>query len=474
MATVSSLSSNSQAGVYQLVQQYMSLEQTAYTRLQTQKSDLQQRQSVLTDLGTNLRSLRSAVADFRWAGATNPINTFTTSSSDSTVVTASATGRAMDATHVVTVQSLAKAHSIASDEFSGDEAAKLGGTHSFHIVQDGKSSAVTVTIGEAATYGDVLATVAAAINDSGAQVTATVASTNTNTGRQRLLLTSKLTGTQALIAEVRDDSGELARTLGFAGDSDVAGGFGGSTVQEAADARFTIDGLAFVSATNRVTGALTGLNMDLGAVSDGPVTVTVERDVDEIKTNVQGFIDAYNKLLSYVRDKTKGADENGENRGLLAGDSLYTTLRSGLRSIVTAAVPDATGQADLVRLSQIGITADSEGKLSISDATAFEDALADQPGEVERLFADEKNGLAVRLYTMLDQFTKAGGLLDQQANVIRSRQRALDDRMAREETRLARREEQLTTQLAGLQVMAQQLQQQQQIVDIMSSYTTST
>ncbi len=473
MATVSSTSASAQSGVYSLVQQYLSLEKTAYARLQAQKADVQQRRSVVTDLGTQLRALRSAIYDFRWEGVSNPINTFATASSDSSIVTASASGNASQASHVVTVKSLAQAHSIASAELAGDEVSELAGTHRFHIRQDGQSYDVTVTIGEEATYADVLAAAAGAINASGAKVTATVATTNAADGRRRLLLTSQVTGTRALIAEVADDSGRLARTLGFAGASDSQRGYGASTVQEATDAEFTVDGLTFISASNRASGVLSGLTLDLVAAGDKPVTVTVDRDVDAIRTKVQGFIEAYNKLLGYVREKTKGADETGQGRGAYASDSLFTTLRGMLRAAATAQVPDAAGQADLVRLAQLGITADSEGRLSISDRTAFEDALADRPDQVQRLFADGEQGLAVRLVAMLDRYTKAGGLLDQQTGVMRSRQRAIDDRIAREEARLARREEQLTTQLAGLQVMAQQLQRQQQIIEIMSGYSSS-
>jgi len=469
MATVSSL--NTQSSVYSLVQQYMSLEQTTSNRLQTQKTELQQRRSVVTDLGTQLRALRSAAYNLQWKGVTNPINTFKTTSGDSTVVIATASGSATDASHVITVKSLAKAHSIASAEFSGGEVAPLAGEHRFHIVQKGETYAISVTVAEDATYGDVLSAVAAAINDSGARVTASVATTNALSGERRLLLTSQETGTQALIAEIGDDSGELARALGFDGKADADRGYGRSTVQEATDAQFTIDGLEFVSSSNRAAGVLTGLTLDLAAVSDGPVTVTVERDIDAVKQQVQAFLDAHNKLMAYVREKTKGADESGAGRGAYASDSLFTTLRSQLRTTATADVPAVTGQASLVRLAQMGITADREGKLSISDLSAFTDALVGRPGEVERLFVDQENGLAVRLVSVLDQYTKAGGLLDQQTSIMRSRERAINDRVAREQARLERREQQLTTQLANLQVMAQQLSQQQQIIEALSGYT---
>lgn len=472
MATISGLSSSSQSSLYSTVQQYLSLEKTQYNRLKTEKSELTQRQSVLTKLGTQLRAVRSSIYDFRWEGGTNPLNTFTTTSGDGTKVTATATGTADDGSHAVTVGALAKAHSIASTEFAAEAETQLAGAHTLHIVQDGETYSVTVTVEEGDTNGDVLTAVAKALNDSGAQVTASVATVDAKGERQRLLLTSKTTGTAAMIAEVKDDSGELASALGLAGSSDATAGFSANTVQQAADARFTVDGLDFVSATNRVTGALTGLTLNLVAVSADPITVTVERDVEGIRTQIDSFLEAYNALVDHVREQTQGADGDGQGRGLFTGETLYTSLRAQMRSAVTADVPDSTGQATLLRLSQLGITADREGHLSVSDEDLFEEALESTPGQVERLFTDEEHGLAVRLVKLTDRYPSTGGLLSQENKLMRTRQRGLTDRIEREEAHLAQREEQLTEQLAALQNTAYQLQYQQQILNALSGYSS--
>jgi flagellar hook-associated protein 2 len=176
-------------------------------------------------------------------------------------------------------------------------------------------------------------------------------------------------------------------------------------------------------------------------------------------------LDAYNELLDYVREKTSGADSEGEGRGPLTGDTIFMTLRGQLRSLATDAVPDLLGESQLVRLSEIGITASREGRLTISDQDAFEEALLDRPDEVERLFADEDEGVAVRTVELIDRYVNAGGLLASQRQLAQIRQRTLDQRIEREETYLARREEQLAEQLAALQNMMYQLQQQQQILE---------
>ncbi len=473
MATISRLGVNSQSGVYDLVQQYLNLEKTAYNRLQQQKRDLDQERAVMSDLGGELRSLRSALYDFRFPGVTNPINTFTTSSSDESVLTATAAGNAADANHTITVSALARAHSIASSAFDAGSESSLAGDHEFRIDQGEESYDVAVTIAAGASYETALQTVVDAVNRAGAPVSASFVRTDASGAQVRILLTSRSTGTAAAISAIKDSSGSLAEALGLAGTSSAETGYSLNTVQAPQDARFTVDGLEFVSSENRVTGALAGLTLQLQSVASSPVQLSVARDVEAIEGKVEEFVEAYNSLMTHVRDKTRGADQNGENRGIFAGNSLYTNLRGRMRSVLMSDVDGGAGQSEIKRLSQMGITATRDGTLAISDRDAFEEALRTRPDDVERLFTDEEQGLGVRTVRMLDSFVGAGGLLSQQTSSYRGRERALTERIAREEAYLARREEQLTDQLAGLQNMMAQLQRQQQILAIMSGNSNS-
>jgi flagellar hook-associated protein 2 len=463
MPSIDGLGVNPNSSVYNTVQQYMVAERVQLDRLEDLRDEAQMRRAAFTDLGSKLSALRTAIQDFRWSGTLTPLNSFAATSSDAGLVGASAGASASDGVHTVSVASLAQAHSLVSDQLNGNETFSLVGAHSFEIVQGGESHLVSVTLAEGDTHQEALAKIVTAINASGADVTASLAVTDAASGGYRILLTSQVSGTTGLISEIRDEFGDLAATVGLAGASSSSQ-YSANTVQEAADAAFTIDGLAFVSSSNRVTEAISGVTLDLVGVSESPVTVTIERDVEEVRGSIQNVLDAYNELLDYVREKTSGADSEGEGRGLLTGDTLFMTLRSQLRTVATSTVPDLLGEGRLARLAEIGITASREGRLTITDADALEGALLEKPDEIERLFADEEEGVAVRIVDLIDRHVNAGGLLASQRQLAQIRQRTLDQRIAREETYLARREAQLADQLASLQNMMYALQQQQQIL----------
>ncbi len=461
MSPVSRLGVNPNSGVYNLVQQYMVAERVQLNRLQETKDEERSHQRAFTDLSAKLSSLRSVANDFRWGDTLSPINTFTTASTDPTVVTITAGSNAADGPHAVTVSTLAAAHSVVSTEFEGAATTAWAGTHTFQLEQDGVIHEITVTTDAEDTNAQAMRKVVTAINDGDADVTATLAVTDALSGGTRLLITSRSSGTTSLISEMADTSGTRAATLGLAGGSSI-GNYASNTVQEAADASFTIDGLAFVSAENRVEDALTGITIDLVGVSSDPVAVTIERDVEAVTASVQGLLDAYNALNTYVRDQTRGASSDGTGRGQLTGDTMFMTLRTQLRSSATAEVPDLSGQGRLARLVEIGITADRQGLLTLSDTTAFEDALVTRSAEVERLFTDSEAGIGRELITLLDRYVGAGGLLASQRTISQTRMRAIDNRIEREELHLVRREEQLTQELASLQATLAALQQQQQ------------
>ena len=472
MATISGLSATQNSAVYDLVQQYMFLERQPLARLENSRAEIRAQSGAYTDLATKLRALRTAADGFQWFGSLTPLNTFSASSSNSDVLGATAGGGAAVASHTVHVASLARAHSLVSDAFAGEEDAALAGTHTLEIVQGDEAYQITVTVAEGDTFGDVLRSLATAVNDSGADLTATVATTDARSGTKRLLVTSQLTGTGAMIQSVADADGKLATALGLTGSSGGSA-YSANTVQAAADAVFTVNGLDFISSTNRISGALAGVTLNLLAPTTGDVTVTVARDVEAVTQRVEGLLTAYNELVGYVREKTSGADETGAGRGMFTGNTLFMSLRTRLRQTATANVPDPLDTSTLKRLAQIGITAERDGKLTISNRSDFEEALETRAGEVERLFNDEEEGVAVRMVTLVDTYVKAGGLISQQRKLIQGRERIYDRRIAQMEVTLARREEQLTEELGSLQNILYQLTSQQSYLNSLMSQALS-
>ncbi len=463
MAGTVGVNSTQIASVSQTVQQYMQLEQARMQELQSDKAEMQVQGQTYTELGTRLRSLRTVADDFRWPGSLNAINEFTAGTSNESVLDVTITGATSDGSHTVIVSQLATAHSMITNGYDGDEAVdgSLVGESVFSITMGEESVEVSVSIEADDTNQEALRKVVLAINETNSETTALLVMTDSTTNSYQVLLSSENTGTTNLISSVTDVSGSLAGAIGLAGSS-TAEGYSANTVQSAVDAEFTMDGLAFVSDTNQVTGAVSGMTLNLVSTSESAITVSVERDTETVVERIQELLDAFNDVSSYVRGETAGADEDGEGRGAFAGDSMFMSLRSNLRSTLTGNVIGMPEGNSYQRLSEIGITADRYGTLTISNSTLLEASLEANPTHVEELFSLADEGIANRIEEFTNSYVKAGGLISQRNELMNSRQRTLDRQIEQETAYLQIREEELTEQFGNLQMVLANLNNQMQ------------
>jgi len=460
MPTTGSIRSTASAEIMTLVGQYLALERAPLTRLQTSRTDLDARIETFAELKSSLRDLRGEIEGFRWPGALTPLNQFSATASDPQVVEIAASGSASIGHHMLTVESLARAHSIGSTALIGSEPAGLSGDYGLQITQGGERVDVNLSLTAGVTWRETLGEIAAAIRSAGAGVNVAVVTSNQLTDEVRLLLTSAESGTAAMIDAVGDVSGNLAQTLGLAGAS-TPETYAANTIQTAANAQFTIDGLAFVASGNQVDGALSGVTLTLLGTSSASVTLSVARDVDAVRSSVESFIETYNKLVDFVRTESQAADKNGENRGAFAGDAIFMGLRRDLRRALTDPVAALGESGAIDSLARIGITADRDGRLSISDPTAFAEALRSDAAEVDQLFRQEEDGIAVRALDLIQRHAATDGLIASRTDTLEFRGRLLDRRIDQMEDRLVRREKQLINYFSSLQSMMVQLVEQQ-------------
>jgi flagellar hook-associated protein 2 len=459
MSSIGGITSSANSTLMQLVQSYLANERAPLTRLQENRTALTTRVTGFHDLKTKLQALRTAVDDFRLPGSLTPLGQYRAVVSDTTALTATVTGAAGEGAHAIVVDEVARAHSVAGSELSATEAFSKSGSFEFAITQDGVTSNVTVDLAEGLTNREALAAVARAVNASGSPVRASVVATDGLAGRVRLLLTSAATGTPALLSEIADVTGDLASLTGIAGSSS-AEAFSANTVQTATNASLRVDGLSLVSPSNTIEDVLPGVTLSLLRPTDAAVTLTLERDGEAVRASVQGFLDAYNAVVDFVREQTRAADADGENRGAMTGNATFMGLRRELRTLATDPV-DGIDEAALHRLSELGIRADATGKLTLADPEALDEALSADPDGVERLFADSQDGVAVRLVTAIDRHVQSSGSIARETNALESRGRVLDQSITRLKERLARREQTLLNEMNTLQSMIDSLNAQQ-------------
>jgi flagellar hook-associated protein 2 len=251
------------------------------------------------------------------------------------------------------------------------------GTNSFTLTSGGVTTTVSTTTGE--TY----ASLASSINAMNLGVTAT-AGTDAN-------------GTNLSIAS---SDGTTPFTI-----SEPSFGFTQSAA--GANASLTVDGVPLTSASNTVTGAISEVSLSLSAADPGvPVTLAVTSNASEVSTAINQFVTDYNTAIGLVNSQFAIAS-GATSEGVLASDSTVVTLQGALEGAINYAVTPATGTTTTVStLNDLGITANTDGTLSINSAT-LNSALSTNPNDVQNFFdGSALNGFAASMNNALTAFTE--------------------------------------------------------------------
>lgn len=259
---------------------------------------------------------------------------------------------------------------------------------------------------------------------------------------------------------VADDPG--SRTISFvSGSSNFLDLTNLTTAIQTAgsDAQFTVNGGPVMTEnSNTVTGAISGVTLDL--LSIGTTAVTISQDNDAIVEEVRGFVEAFNAAVQQVAELT------GED-GALKGDYTIRTTQSFLRSTVFSAISGLGG--DFNSLLNVGFSSgdsfDSSAPFQLSfDETEFMNALQEDAGNVSSLFTnDAETGVFDTFFTYLDEITATSGFLNQRSRAggsLDNRVDLLNDQIERIERRISMRELRLRTQFANLEITVNSLKTQ--------------
>lgn len=213
-------------------------------------------------------------------------------------------------------------------------------------------------------------------------------STGANTGT--ITLNSGDAGVSKNVAQgiqVQFGAGTLVAGQTFSVDAFVP------TVQQAANATVTLGSgsgaLTVQSATNTVNNLINGVTLNLQGTTGGtPVSVTVSSDKAGAEKAINDFVSAYNDVMKTI-DQDVQYDPGSKQAGPLLGNGSVLDIQSRVRATMTAALAGLGPQMN--RLSALGITADSQGYLTV-DSGKLDAALSGQvsgvsPNDVRRLFA---------------------------------------------------------------------------------------
>ena len=398
-----------------IVSALMRIERLPIDRINTQKTELKQKQGVVQEVNGLLTKLRDAAAGMYKIGA---LQDKAASSGDASVATASVDSSAASGSYNVVVTSLAKAHTLAT----GANPPLIGG-QSLDITTGGNTASVAVEA------GDTLQSFADRVN--GTEDVGVSASVINN----KLVFISRESGAAGAV------------TLG----GSAAAGFGFAETQPAQDAAATINGLAVTSSGNTIAGAINGVSLSL--FKEGATTVTVGADNAASLTQAQKFVDAYNAVMKNVKLATS-YDSATKTAGTLQGDQTMNSLASSLRNIAGSAVSGLGGVYD--SLSQIGITSARDGQLTL-DQAKFTAALTADPNAVASVFGKDDgvegggpaDGIARQIQAFANTFST--DIISSRLTGFTSSLGRMDDRIASLENLMAIREQTMKAQFAAME-----------------------
>lgn len=427
MATISAAGIGSGLDIESIITSLMQVEQIPLQNLQVKAGDL------LTQVSA-YGSLRSALATFQDSvsglASTDSFNFFSASSGDTDAYTVSADNTAAAGSYSISVDSLAVAHKLGSTTSIANSSTVIGSAGDQMTITIGSES-FTIDYG-----GESLSSIQDLINEASDNVGVTAGIVQESDTSVHLVLTSENTGLD----------NEISLSFADSGGGAIADPLGMNEIQAADDAQITIDSTYVISrSSNTISDAIEGVTFELLAESASASQMTVSRDEDAITSAVSGLVDGYNSLISSL---------NGLGSGELKGDGTLRMIQSQIRNLV-GGVMGVDG--DYRYASQVGISFEKDGTLTFDSdqlATALE---ADRDAVVD-FFANEDEGLAVRLDSQIESMLQTSGLIDAREEGLNARVDATNDRIEKMQYTLTLTEKRFRAQYTALDTLMGQLQ----------------
>jgi flagellar hook-associated protein 2 len=464
MATISSAGIGSGLDINGIITKLMAVEQRPLTALDTKEAAFQAQLSAYGSLKGAVSSLESAAATLT---SSSLFGSMVATSSDSTVLSASANSAAKSGTYAMEVVGLAKADSLASQNFISHTASistidgqikiELGTLAGSVFTADSATPAKTISITAA---NSSLDSIRDAINSANAGVRANVV--YVGSAGYKLTVTSTDTGaSKSIKLTTMDSSGNvIANNTDLAKlsyDPAKAAGAGNeyTVTSVAQDVHIKVDGLDLYRASNTITDAVTGLTIK--ATKIGAATLTVSQDSASITAALGKFVTNYNDLNKQLRSLT-AYDASTKTASTLTGDSGARSLQTALRSMINYTFGTST---TLKNLSDVGVRIQKDGSLAF-DSSKLTTALQNSPSEVASLLTATTGtkGIAVRIdATLTSLLDSTSGLLATKTNGISRTIKDIGKQRDELNLRLTQIEKNYRTQFTALDTLVASMQQ---------------
>jgi len=383
-----------------IVAQLMEAERLPLAKLNQKEAETQAQISSYGSLKGGLSALQGAMTALKDAATFQATQS---NSSDTSIFTVSSDTGAEPSSYNVTVNGLAQAHKLGSDEVAST--ATFGGGVGDSLTLTVDSNSFTLDLSTAMTLAEIQTAINVDTNQSG--VTAGLISGDGD--NQTLVLTSGATGFSDRV-QLSFGGAVNSATFNFNMlnvDSDNVA----LSSEAELDASLTIDGVSVTRSSNSITDVISGLTLNIE--SAGQATASISKDDASATSAVGNFVTSYNNLKTQLA--TLG--DAGASRGVLRN------IESQLRGVLNGG---ASSLGEYSYVSQLGVTTNAETGATEFDASILTTAMKDNPDSVISFFSDENNGFAVKLDSLIETMAKTGGTIDSIVEGAQSRISSFD------------------------------------------------
>ncbi|OZG41878.1 flagellar hook protein FliD [Aeromonas sp. A35_P] len=344
------------------------------------------------------------------------------------------------------------------------------------ITQDGKLTfkAGDKTFDVDVKAGDSLQSIRKRINNDADNFGLSVNIMNTSDGKSKLMIDSGVSG-DGKDLQITGSTTELTDNL----VSKL------TKSQSAQDAKITVDGSTLTSATNTFDGTIVGLKLTVLRESDSTTTtdtngnpvktyssnkVDVTTDKAGIKDMVKSFVDGYNALVKKSNELGKRnsivAGKSQNDGGALAGDATTRAVVNMMNGLITEPSQKSSTYSTIF---QMGIKMDNKGVLSIDD-TKFSEAIDKNFDQVVAVFGG-KDGVAGKLASQLETYSKTGGLLAKREDSLNSDLREVSRKESDVTAQLTKYQETLRARYGSLDSMLAKMNKSASYLNLLNTKT---
>lgn len=441
-----------------IITQLMELERAPITRLETKKTEATERLEAYAQFKTTLDDLKSAVSAMT---LTSQVKSNSVSLSTDAPFTATS-ANASSGSYNVAVKQLAQVQKTISDGWTSQTDALLG-TGTFTLTNGGEDTVITVD-----STNNSLSGLAAAINEQSG-----------DTGIKASIINDGSATPYRLVLTGTDSSTNFSVSSNLlAADGITPISFATTQTQTAQQAKVMVDGIEIVSNSNTISGAISGVTLNLSGISDvesaGPpatyknTLLEIKPDTSALKEKLTTFVTSYNKTMEWILSGYEEfggttTDDDPETDDLLGsvlrGDATIQGVKRGLQSVLSSVI-NTSGSLSV--MSQLGITTQLDGTL-LQDNTTMDAALENNFDDVVKLLAGDgsTDGIMKKFnYYMLEQTNGSTGMYAIKKQNYDSNIDRLDTQIANMEPRMEAREATLRAQYSAMETLVSGLNSQ--------------